>query len=81
MGTYIITEKQNPQSTRTGVTIKAKSLADAKRRASRMQFFCSTVMEIADSTGPVAIKAGGKWRQHSDYRPYNDLPSALVGTA
>jgi ribosomal protein L19 len=62
MQTYTVTEKQNPQSYRVGQTIRAKDLSDAKRKASRMQFFLGTVMEIRDEGGVLSVKRHGKWR-------------------
>lgn len=59
---YIIKETQNLNSDRDGVEITAKSLAHAKRNASRRQVFCGTVMKIESVTGELlAYKAGTDW--------------------
>lgn len=62
MGQYTITEKQNAQSRRDGTQVEAASLSDAKRRASRMQVFHGTVIEISDAHGVLSVKRGGKWQ-------------------
>jgi hypothetical protein len=61
MQTYTITEKQNAQSRREGSTVEAKDLSDAKRKASKMQCFQGTVLEISDESGVLSIKKDGKW--------------------
>ena len=62
MTTYIITELQNAQSARKGKTIEAADLTAAKRKASSLQMFKGTVMEIAAENGPVlSRKEGGRW--------------------
>lgn len=62
MTTYIITEKQNTNSTRKGEAIQAKSLTQAKRAASRMQGFEGTVMTIESENGhEISYKEDGKW--------------------
>ena len=62
MTTYIITELQNAQSSRKGKTIEAADLTAAKRKASSLQMFEGTVMEIAAENGPVlSRKEGGRW--------------------
>ena len=62
MTTFIITEKQNAQSSRNGETVEAADLTAAKRKASGMQMFKGTVMEIAAENGPVlSRKEGGRW--------------------
>lgn len=63
MTTYIITELQNANSYRKGKSVEAKDIAAAKRKASRMQMFQGTVMEIAYENGAVvSVKEGGKWQ-------------------
>ena len=63
MDTYIITELQNANSYRKGEAVDAKDLTTAKRKASKMQMFQGTVMEIAYENGEtVSIKKDGKWR-------------------
>jgi len=59
---YTVTEKQTANSWREGEKIKAVSLSEAKRKASRMQVFQGTVLEISDAAGPIAIKENGVWR-------------------
>ena len=61
MQTYTITEKQNVQSRREGSTVEAKDLSDAKHKASKMQCFQGTVLEISDTSGVLSIKKDGKW--------------------
>ena len=61
MATYTITEKLSAQSTREGSTVEARNLSDAKRKASKMQCFQGTVLEIADASGVLSIKKDGKW--------------------
>ena len=62
MTTYIIAELQNAQSSRKGETVQAANLTAAKRKASSMQMFQGTVMEIAAENGSVlSRKQDGKW--------------------
>lgn len=62
MTIYIITELADANSRRAGDAIEAKTLAAAKRKASRMQMFQGTVLEIAFKNGVVvARREGGKW--------------------
>ena len=59
---YIITELQNAQSHRKGEAVEAANLTAAKRKASGMQMFKNTVMEIAAENGPVlSRKEDGRW--------------------
>lgn len=59
---YVITEKSDVNATRAGRNIQAKTLADAKRSASRGQFFKNTVLVIANKFGGVlSIKQNGEW--------------------
>jgi len=59
---YTVTEKQNMNSYRDGELVEARNLADAKRKASRMQSFQGTVLEISDTSGPICYKENGKWK-------------------
>lgn len=62
MTAYIITELQNAQSSRKGEAVEAESLTSAKRKASQLQMFQGTVMEIASENGAViSRKQDGKW--------------------
>ena len=62
MTTYIITELQNAQSHRKGEAVEAANLTAAKRKASGMQMFKGTVMEIAMENGAVlSRKENGRW--------------------
>lgn len=62
MTTYIITEIENANSSRQGEAIEAADLSAAKRRASGMQMFKGTVLEVAAENGArLAIKREGKW--------------------
>ena len=62
MTTYIITELQNAQSHRKGEAVEAANLTAAKRKASGMQMFKGTVMEIAMENGAVlSRKENGLW--------------------
>ena len=59
---YIVTELQNAQSHRKGETVEAPNLTAAKRKASVMQMFKGTVMEIATENGAVlSRKENGLW--------------------
>ena len=61
MTTYIITELQT-QSHRKGEAVEAANLTAAKRKASGMQMFKGTVMEIATENGAVlSRKENGLW--------------------
>lgn len=62
MKNFIITEKQNANSTREGEIIQAKDLKSAKRKASSMQCFRGTVLTIESENGSLlATKKDGKW--------------------
>lgn len=68
METYYISELQNANSYREATKIEAKNLTQAKRKASRMQCFYGTVMEIGLSVNesgfilnPISRKIDGKW--------------------
>ena len=62
MTTFIITELQNAQSSRKGETVEASNLSAAKRRATSLQMFKGTVMEIANENGAVlSCKEDGRW--------------------
>ena len=61
---YTIFELQDAASMRNGVSIEAKNLADAKRKASRAQMFCGTVLVIESAFGAVlAVKDGRGWNK------------------
>lgn len=63
MTKFIITEKQDIQSTRAGEAVEAKSLSAAKRKASSLQFFQGTVMTIEGENGTLLSwkDKAGKW--------------------
>lgn len=62
MTTFIITEKQNAQSSRKGEAVEAANLSAAKKKASCMQMFKGTVLEISAETGAVlSRKEDGRW--------------------
>ena len=62
MTAYIITELQNAQSNRKGEAIEAANLTAAKRKASGMQMFKGTVLEISAQNGAVlSRKENGRW--------------------
>ena len=62
MTTFIITEKQNAQSSRNGETVEVADLTAAKRKASGMQMFKGTVLEISAENGAVlSRKEDGRW--------------------
>ena len=62
MTTYIVTELQNAQSSRKGETVEAANLTAAKRKASSLQMFQGTVMEIAAENGTIiSRKQDGQW--------------------
>lgn len=60
MSNYYISETQNINSIREGELVKAKTLVEAKRLASKMQCFCGTVMKIESNNNLVAYKEDGK---------------------
>ena len=65
MATYIITELQNAQSSRNGEAIDAANLTAAKRKASGMQIFKGTIIEIAAENGVVlSRKENGRWNDN-----------------
>lgn len=67
MNTFIITEKNDVNSTRDGEEIQAKTLADAKRTATRRQLFQGTVMTVENEAGVLlAVKEEGVWRNKPD---------------
>ena len=62
MTAYIITELQNAQSHRKGEAIEAPNLTAAKRKASGLQMFKGTVLEVAAENGSVlSRKEDGRW--------------------
>ena len=63
MTKFIITEKQDRNSTRAGEVVEAKSLTAAKRKASSLQFFQGTVMTIESENGTLLSwkDKAGKW--------------------
>lgn len=61
---YIVRELQNPNDQRLGTTIKASSLAHAKRRAPRLRAFAGTILVIDAPNGArlsIQPVPGGKW--------------------
>jgi hypothetical protein len=48
---YVVVEKQNANSTRTGTVIEAESLTGAKIAASKSQAFHGTTLEILNDDG------------------------------
>jgi len=57
-----MTEKQNTNSQREGVTFEAKNLTAAKRKASSLQAFDGTIIELELNGDTVAVKEkDGKW--------------------
>lgn len=62
MNKYVVIEAQNLNSVRKGTEVQAKSLTDAKRKASRMQAFVGTSLSIESINGErLAYKERGKW--------------------
>jgi len=62
MTLYVITERQNLQSLRTGQVIWTKNLTAAKRMATAGQAFQGTVLTIETPAGlELAFKKNGKW--------------------
>lgn len=63
MAKFIITEKQDIQSTRAGETVEANNLSAAKRKASSLQTFQGTVMTIESENGILLCwkDKAGKW--------------------
>lgn len=64
MTTYVIEEKATVNSIRKGYELKAKTLAQAKRLASRNRAFYNTVIVIKHCGDVVAYKENGRW-QHT----------------
>lgn len=59
---YVITEKQNVNSTRKGEIVEAKTLTAAKIAASKRQFYQGTVLTIHSPSGELlAVKKNGGW--------------------
>ena len=58
---YTITEKQNINSVRDGVTKEFKNLTGAKQYASRHQAFHGTVLTIEDGDTLLAYRDGSIW--------------------
>ena len=57
MNTFILIEKENFNSEREGISFTAKNLTGAKIKASKLQCFDSTILELTDETGhTLAIK-------------------------
>lgn len=64
---FTVTEKQDFASRREGTAIEAVNLSAAKRKASQMQFFQGTVLEISTTSGIVlSRKTCGKWKDSPD---------------
>lgn len=63
MKTFILIEKENFNSERKGLTFKAKTLTGAKIKASNLQCFDNTLLELTDASGyTLAVKEkSGKW--------------------
>ena len=65
---YTMRELECLHSYRQGEQIKAKSLAGAKRAASKRQFFVGTVLVLENAQGErIAYKKGGKWTDIQDW--------------
>ena len=65
---YTMRELECLHSHRQGEQIKAKSLAGAKRAASKRQFFLGTVLVLENAQGErIAYKKGGKWTDIQDW--------------
>ena len=66
MTTYTLIEKQNSNSQREGVEFEAKNLTQAKRKATKLQCFEGTFLELCEGLNTVAVKeANGKWIEQS----------------
>ena len=62
MTTYIMTETQNRNSHREGVKFQSKNLTSAKRKATSLQVFEGTFLELCEDGVTVAVKeSNGKW--------------------
>jgi hypothetical protein len=62
MTTYTLIEKQNSNSQREGVEFEANNLTQAKRKATKLQCFEGTFLELREGLSTVATKeANGKW--------------------
>lgn len=73
---YLLYELQNEMSNRSvSEVIVSKNLADAKRKASRAQFFEGTVLVLTyDSGFVVSTKIGKLWRDEND-----SIPARRIG--
>ena len=58
---YIVRELQNINSHREGKLIEAEALSDAKRQASRGQFFKGTVLVLEYEGRVVSVKQNDVW--------------------
>lgn len=66
MTTYTLIEKQNSNSQREGVDFEAKDLTQAKRKATSLQCFQGTLLELCKGNDTVAVKEkSGKWIDQS----------------
>ena len=73
METYIITEKQNLNSSREGIKIEVKNLAAAKRAATKSQAFHGTVLTIETESGAMLATKEDKqpwWDMVAEYFTY-----------
>lgn len=62
MTTYTLIEEQNSNSEREGVEFEAKNLTQAKRKATSLQCFEGTFLELLDGSITIAVKENnGKW--------------------
>ena len=62
MTTYTMTEKENFNSERESVEFTANTLTSAKRKASSLQCFFGTVIELEINGETVAVKEkSGQW--------------------
>lgn len=67
MNSYTVIEKQNANSQREGTEFQARDLTAAKRKATSLQCFHGTYLELLDDRGDTiaAKEAGGKWIDQS----------------
>lgn len=66
MTNYTLIEKQNSNSQRKGVEFEAKDLTQAKRKATKLQCFEGTFLELREGLNTVAVKESScKWVNQS----------------
>lgn len=60
---YIITEKENINSTREGYPVDCETITECKRHATRKQCFEGTILVISQNGKDITFKNNGRWYQ------------------